>query len=135
MQTGRGFVPGLRGQESRPQALTVCGKFQGLVYWYCSGMSSLKSGASCRAGVSETEKSEQLVGDELYVGLALSQDPELRGSELAQSLRPGFALHPHPLWHLALSPSMLTGACLYFLSCDGDWPWARCHGQDKSHVF
>lgn len=33
------------------------------------------------------------VGDEPCVGLALSWDPKLRGSELAQNLWAGFALH------------------------------------------
>lgn len=49
--------------------------------------------------LSETERSEQ------DVGLALSQNPELKGSELAQSLRAGFALHPAPcLWQFIHKP-------------------------------
>lgn len=70
------------------------------------------------------------VGDEPCVGLALSWDPKLRGSRTS-----GLDLHftGHPLWHLTPKPLLLTCSCLYFLSCDGDWPWAKCHGQTR-HV-
>lgn len=108
VQTGRGYVPGPRAREA-PSPVT--GKFQGLIDGSCSGMSPLENGASCRAGVERNGREKRAaVGDEPCVGRALSWDPKLRGSELAQDLGAGFARHQAP--SVALSPKPLPADLL-----------------------